>query len=109
MGKRCGINEALEILRDSLKSYGLDEVDVTIYSHGHTPAESDHIAAAIVGGGFGEGVKPAVKPNKREFDGGWFSWNEVEQSSDRIYLFFDLDKDDQPIDYLPTGMEEKQC
>lgn len=113
MGKGCGIsgnitvNEALEILKGALKQLGLDSAEVTMNGHGLTQEKSAAIARDIVAGGFGE-AKPAGKPVKYEFKEGWFSWHRVEQNGDCINLFFNLDDDNLPINYLPVEPVEKE-
>jgi len=85
------VNEAFAILKDTLKRHGLKNVSITVSGHGLTQEESGSIARGIVAGGFGEVVKPAKEPVKRQFQESYFSWNTVSQKEDHIDLFFDLD------------------
>ncbi len=85
------VNEAFAILKDTLKRHGLKNVSITVSGHGLTQEESGSIARGIVAGGFGEGVRPAKEPVKRQFQESYFSWNTVSQKEDHIDLFFDLD------------------
>jgi hypothetical protein len=56
------IIEALEILKKSLLGLGLNRVNISINSHGHTREESADTARAIVATGFGRDVIPAGEP-----------------------------------------------
>ncbi|HHU87567.1 MAG TPA: hypothetical protein GXZ25_12350 [Peptococcaceae bacterium] len=96
---------ALEMLKEALRQHGLDSVNVTISSHGLTREQSERLAGAILAGGFGQEVRAAGRPVRYQGREGWFSWFTVEQDSDVINLFFNLDEDDLPIDYLPTEKE----
>jgi len=93
------------MLKEALRQHGLDSVNVTISSHGLTREQSERLAGAILAGGFGQEVRAAGRPVRYQGREGWFSWFTVEQDSDVINLFFNLDEDDLPIDYLPTEKE----
>lgn len=99
------INEALEILRKSLGQHGLNRVNISINSHGHTSEESADTARAIVAGGFGKEVIPAKEPLKHQGSESWFSWNTVRRGCDIINLFYKVADDDQPVNYYPTDKE----
>ena len=97
--------KVLEMLKEALRQHGLDQVNVTISSHGLTREQSERTAAAILAGGFGREVRAAGRPVRYQGREGWFSWFTVQQDSDVINLFYNLDEDDLPIDYLPTEKE----
>jgi len=99
------VSEALELLKIALKKHGLDSANITVSSHGLTPEKSSSIAGNIVAGGFGKDVMPAGKLLKHDCREGWYSWNTVRQGDDVINLFFNVNEDNQPINYLPTEEE----
>lgn len=99
------VSEALEVLKDSLRQHGLDHVNISISSHGLTQEQSDTMARNIFDGGFGKKVSAAQAPVQYQGREGWFSWITVEQDSDVINLFFNLDDDDQLINYLRIEKE----
>lgn len=99
------VSEALEVLKGALRQHGLDSVNVTISSHGLTREQSERLAGDIFAGGFGQKVSTAKEPVRYQGREGLFSWFTVEEDSDVINLFFNLDEDDLPINYLPTEKE----
>ena len=96
---------ALEMLKEALRRHGLDQVNVTISSHGLTREQSERMAGDINAGGFGKKVRADNEPVRYQGQEGWFSWISIEQGSDAINMFFNLDEDDLPIDYIPTEKE----
>jgi hypothetical protein len=99
------IIEALEILKKSLLGLGLNRVNISINSHGHTREESADTARAIVATGFGRDVIPAGEPVRGLASGSWFAWNTVRRGCDVINLFYKVEGDDQPVNYYPTDKE----
>lgn len=97
--------DALEVLKTSLRQQGLDNVNVTINCHGLSRERSGMVAGILVAGGFGKAVRPIQKPVKYPDRDCWFSWFGVEQGSDNINLFFDVEPGEQSINFIPNEKE----
>lgn len=98
--KNRSVSEALAQLRESLAVLGMEHGGVAVACCGGTRENSRLIAQKLVAAGFGRVVRPAGRPARYETGDGWFSWDSVAQGDDMISLFYSLEEDDQPIDYL---------
>lgn len=98
--KTCSVSEAIVQLRESLAGLGLEQGGIAVACCGETRENSRLIAQRLVAAGFGRVVQPAGRPARYETGDGWFSWDSVTQGDDMITLFYRLEADDQPIDYL---------
>lgn len=74
------VREALDILRKSLVRFGMDQVNVTVDSHGLSSEKSGALVQDLLADGFGENITKAGQAHEYSFQPGHFSWVSVEQS-----------------------------
>ena len=84
------VREALDILRRSLGRFGMEQVNVTVNSHGLSPEKSGAMVMDLLANGFGQNVTQADRAYEYSFQPGHFSWVTVQQGDDRINLFYNL-------------------
>lgn len=92
MAKRVyTVREALEILRRSLEQSGLEQVNITVNSHGLTTEESGAMVQDLLANGFGETVTEAGQDYEYPHQPGRYSWVTVAQGDDEVNLFYNLE------------------
>lgn len=85
------VNEALEILRNSLERCGLEKVNISVSSHGLTSTESGALVKDLLANGFGETVTEAGQVYDYLHQPGRYSWVTVAQGNDLVNLFYNLE------------------
>jgi len=92
MAKRVyTVSEALAILRRSLARCGLEQVNITVSSHGLTTEKSGSLAQDLLADGFGKSVTEAGETYEYSHQPGCYSWRTVAQGDDQVNLFYNLE------------------